>query len=88
MIDAAELSVRLRQVPTYRIHSTSGDDLGLIDHPAPNVEPGDVVELPSGHDAIVTARVETDGEAPIAALLKVAVAPSAAGGPPWTRRGA
>jgi hypothetical protein len=63
-------------VPTYRVQSTAGDDLGLIEHPEPNVEPGDVVELPSGHDAIVTARLETD-EAPIAALLEVAVAPSA-----------
>jgi hypothetical protein len=63
-------------VPAYRVHSTTGDDLGVIVHPAPNVEPGDVVELPSGHDAIVTARIETD-DAPIAALLEVAVAPSA-----------
>jgi hypothetical protein len=63
-------------VPTYRVHSTTGDDLGLVEHPAPNVEPGDVVELPSDHDAIVTARMETD-DAPIAALLEVAVAPSA-----------
>ena len=32
-------------VPTYRLHDTTGDDVGLIEHPAPNVEPGD----PQGH---------------------------------------
>ena len=26
-------------VPTYRLHNTTGDDLGLLGHPAPNVEP-------------------------------------------------
>ena len=26
-------------VPTYRLHDTTDDDLGLIEHPAPNVEP-------------------------------------------------
>jgi hypothetical protein len=40
-------------VPTYRVRSTSGDDLGLIEHPAPNVEHGGVVQLPDGHDGIV-----------------------------------
>ena len=30
----------------YRLHDTTGDDLGTIEHPAPNVEPGDVVMLP------------------------------------------
>ena len=61
---------------TYRVHDTPADDLGVIQHPAPNVEPGDVVQLPDGREAIVTARVET-GEAPIAGLLEVVVAPSA-----------
>jgi hypothetical protein len=32
-------------VPTYRLHDTPGDDLGLLEHPAPNLEPGDVVAL-------------------------------------------
>jgi hypothetical protein len=27
--------------PTYGIHDTTGDDRGLIEHPATNVEPGD-----------------------------------------------
>jgi hypothetical protein len=42
--------------------------------PAPNVEPGDVVMLPDGREALVTARVETDG-GQLAALLEVAIAP-------------
>jgi hypothetical protein len=32
-------------VPEYRGHDTTGDDLGRIEHPAPNVEPGDVIAL-------------------------------------------
>ena len=35
------------------------DDLGLIGHPAPNVGPGDMVMLPDGREALVTARVQT-----------------------------
>ena len=62
-------------MPTYRIHDTTGDDLGTVEHPAPNVEPGDVVMLVDGREAIVTARVETDG-GPLAALLEVAIAPT------------
>jgi hypothetical protein len=61
---------------TYRLHDTTGDDLGLIEHPAPNVEPGDVVVLEDGRESLVTARVETDGRGPYAALLEVAIAPS------------
>jgi hypothetical protein len=45
-------------VPTYRLHDRSGDDLGLLEHPAPNLEPGDVVVLADGREAIVTATVE------------------------------
>jgi hypothetical protein len=63
-------------MPTYRVHDTVGDDLGVIEHPVPNVEPGDVVQLADGREAVVTARVET-GEAPIAGILEVVVAPSA-----------
>jgi hypothetical protein len=38
--------MRIVIVPTvflYRLHATTGDDLGPIEHPAPNVETGDVV---------------------------------------------
>ena len=62
-------------VPTYRLHDTTGDDLGLIEHPAPNVEPGDVLVLPDGREALVTARVEAE-PGPLAALLEVVIAPS------------
>jgi len=54
----------------YRVHDTTGDNLGLVEHPAPNLRPGDVVQLPDGREALVVAKVET-GEAPIATLLEV-----------------
>jgi hypothetical protein len=63
-------------VPTYRIHHTAGDDLGLIEHPAPIVEPGDVVMLEDRREALVTARVETYGRGQLAAPLEVAIAPT------------
>ena len=69
-------------MPLYRLHDTAGDDLGLLDHPAANVEPGDVVHLPDGREALVTARVETDGEE-LWALLEVLVAPSSPQIPTW-----
>lgn len=62
-----------RPVRTYRVHDTTGDDLGLIEHPAPNVEPGDVLALHDGREALVTARVESK-PGRLAALLEVAVA--------------
>ena len=62
-------------VPTYRLHDTTGEGLGLIEHPAPNVEPGDVVMLPDGRVALVTARVEAATEQ-LVALLEVAIAPT------------
>jgi hypothetical protein len=68
-----------RSVPTYRLHDTTGDDLGLIEHLAPNVEPGDVVVVPDGRDALVTGMVETHG-ATVRGALGVAVAPSPIGG--------
>ena len=72
-------------MPTYRVHALSGDDLGLIDHAAGNVGRGDVVQLPNGHDAIVTVRTET-GEDGIEALLEVAVPPTYGSRTPWSRR--
>jgi hypothetical protein len=62
-------------VPTYRLHDTTGDNLGLLEHPAPNVEPGDVVVTPDGREALVTARVEVE-PGPLTALLEVAIAPT------------
>ena len=62
-------------LPSYRLHDTTGDDLALIEHQAPNVEPGDVVMLADGREALVTSRVETES-GPLTAMLEVAVAPS------------
>jgi hypothetical protein len=44
----------------YRVHDTTGDDLGLSEHPAPNLETGDVLVLADGRGAVVTARVEAE----------------------------
>ena len=59
----------------YRLHDTTGDELGLLEYPAPNVEAGDVVVTPDGREALVTARVEADA-GPLSALLQVAIAPT------------
>jgi len=54
----------------YRTH-------GLLEHPAPNIEPGDVVVVADGRAAIVTARVEAEpGWGQLIALLEVAIAPT------------
>ena len=59
----------MRVTFTYRVHDTTGDDLGLLEHPAPNVEPGDVVVVVrDGREALVTARVEGE-PGPLTALL-------------------
>ena len=64
-------------VPIYRLHDTTGDDLGLLEHPAPNLEPGDVVVVADGREAVVTARVEAEpGWGQLVAMLEVAIAPS------------
>jgi hypothetical protein len=59
-------------VPTYRLHAHDGDDLGLLEHPASNLEPGDVVPLADGREALVTGRVEACTRT-LAALLEVVV---------------
>ena len=59
----------------YRLHDTTGDDLGTVEDPAPNVEPGDLLTLPDGQEALVTARVEAE-PGPLAGLLEVLIAPS------------
>jgi hypothetical protein len=65
------------RVAIYRLHDTTGDDLGLLEHPAPNLEPGDVVVVADGREAIVTARVEAEpGWGELIALLEVAIAPT------------
>ncbi len=39
-------TVRLEREGVGRLHETTGDDLGLIEHPAPNLEPGDAFAVP------------------------------------------
>jgi len=64
-------------VAIYRLQDTTGDDLGLLEHPAPNLEPGDVVVVADGREAIVPARVEAEpGWGQLVALLEVAIAPT------------
>jgi hypothetical protein len=63
----------MKEMPSYRLHAHDGDDLGLLEHPAPNLEPDDVVMLVDDREALVTARVETNG-GPFEALLQVVVA--------------
>jgi hypothetical protein len=61
----------------YRVHDTTGEDLGLLEHPAPNLEPSDVVVVADGREAIVTARVDAEpGWGHLVAMLEVAIAPS------------
>jgi hypothetical protein len=62
-------------VPLYRLHDTAGEDVGLLDHPATNVEPGHVVHLSDGREALDTARAETNDDR-LRALLEVPVAPN------------
>jgi hypothetical protein len=37
-------------MPSYRLHDTTGDDLGTIEHPASDLEAGDVVVLEDGRE--------------------------------------
>lgn len=39
----------------YRLNDTTGDDLGTVEHPAPNVGPGDVLTRGDGREALATA---------------------------------
>ena len=57
----------------YRVHDAEGDDLGVLVHPAPNVEAEDEVTLPDGRTAVVTRRVESTPGVLIQALLEVNV---------------
>lgn len=66
----------MTQVFWYRVHDHTGDDLGLIEHPAPNLEAGDVIALPDGREALITARVNGAANGLVEALLEVVVSPS------------
>jgi hypothetical protein len=58
----------------YRLHGTTDEDVSLFDHPAANVEPGSVVHLSDGREALVT-RVDTNDDQ-LWALLDALVVPS------------
>jgi hypothetical protein len=61
-------------VLTYRLFDTTGYDLGLVQHPASTLAPGDVVALEDGREALVTARVEGAPDS-LEAMLEIVVAP-------------
>lgn len=56
-------------MPTYRLHDHAGDDLGLHEHPAPNLEPGDVVVFVEGREAVVQVIEFPNGEATLHATV-------------------
>jgi hypothetical protein len=58
------------QMYGYRLHDTTGDDLGLIEHPRRTSSLGDVVVLANGREALVIARVEADGLVELHHVLK------------------
>ena len=55
----------------YRLHSTEGDDLGVILHPAPNLESGDIVVTEDDRRWRVTRYVESTEADRIQRLLEV-----------------
>ena len=58
----------------YRVHDATGEDLGLLEHPAPNLEPGDVLVFADGREGVVTERLEVEpGPGPLVAMLEVLV---------------
>ena len=64
-----------RCVPTYRLHDTTPDDLGFLEHPAPNIEPGTWSSFRTGERR--SLRLASGLEpGPLAALLEVVIAPS------------
>jgi hypothetical protein len=75
-------------VPVYRLRDDeTGDDLEVVEHPAPNVEPGDIVLLADGRETVVTARVEGGRGSRITAVLEVAVSPFPPQTPPSIPQG-
>ena len=47
---------------------------GLLERPAPNLEPGDVLVFADGREGVVTARLEVEaGPGPLVAMLEVLV---------------
>ena len=55
----------------YRLHDTEGNDLGAIEHPAPNLEPGDTVTTEDGTRWRVVRYVPAPAVAPVQRLLEI-----------------
>ena len=55
----------------HRLHDTDGDDLGELQHPAPNLEPGDTVTTADGKSWQVVWYVPAPDEAPVHRSLEV-----------------
>jgi hypothetical protein len=67
-------------MPVYFLHDPTGADLGILDHPVPNLEPGDVVFLQSGEEAVVTTRTDAEaGQGVLVATLEVTLSPRGSG---------
>jgi hypothetical protein len=59
-------------MPSYDVYDSVGGNVGRIEHPAPNVEPGDVLLLEDVAEVVVTRRIDLDGGT-ADALLEVVV---------------
>jgi len=69
----ADISARMA---VYLLHDPTGADLGTLNHPAANLEPGDLVSLPSGDQAVVKARTDAGrGPEAFVATLEVTLSP-------------
>lgn len=55
----------------YSLHDTEGNDLGELQHPAPNLEPGDAVMTEDGRPWRVVRYVVAPEDAPMRRLLEV-----------------
>jgi len=60
-------------MPLCRLFDAETNDLGLLRHPAPNLESGDVLILEDDLEVIVTGRVDASPNRALTALLEVLV---------------
>ena len=63
---------RLSAAP-HGVGTRTGDDLGLLQYPAPTLEPGDEVTVADGGSAVVTRIVIAPVETKVHRLLEVTV---------------
>jgi hypothetical protein len=62
----------LEHVASYHLYDAVGGSVGRIEHPAPNLEPGDLLLLEDGSEAVVTTRIDLD-DGTADAVLEVVV---------------